>query len=169
MAAGREVTVSVSEADLLAAQKALLRASYRNPVNLAVMAAMWLAMTALLSLVLPVAALALFAMVAAVSIFAVPPLIVVLFGRRAARRNLKAVPAFQAPLHYSWSEEGISCETVSGRSFLRWPAFRRWLEDGELLMVWPHPLTYQLLPKRAFTPEQIDEIRAFLIAGRAGT
>jgi hypothetical protein len=78
------------------------------------------------------------------------------------------VPAFQGPLHYSWDEEGFSSATLSGHSMHRWPSYRRWLENDRLLLLWPHPATYQILPKRALEPAQVEDLRRFLLQ-QAGT
>ncbi len=46
--------------------------------------------------------------------------------------------------------------------------YRRWLANERLLLLWPHPATYQILPKRALEPEQVEDLRRFL-SQQAGT
>ncbi|CAM5771877.1 YcxB family protein [Bosea minatitlanensis] len=171
----REAVVAVGEDDLVAAQRLMLRDGFRQRSRWWKQALLCCVATAYFALLLSGAvpgglagAIALAGVGSLLLVFGLPVVIVLLLGRRAARRNLRAVPAFQAPLHYRWDEEGLSVETVSGHSMHRWPSYRRWLENDALLLLWPHPATYQILPKRSFEPAQIEELRRFL-SQRTGT
>jgi len=165
----REAIVEIGEADLVAAQRLILRDSLRNPSGRWKQLLLWIAATAFFAMILfgevpggLAGAVALSALGSLLLVFSLPVLIVLLLGPRAARRNFRVVPAFQAPLHYRWDEEGFTSETVSGHSMNRWPSYRRWLENDRLLLLWPHPATYQVLPKRALEPEQVEDLRRFL-------
>jgi hypothetical protein len=165
VSAHRQATVVIGEDDLVAAQWLLMRASYRDPRRLAAMALLWVGGTVLLGAMLAVlfSPVVLFlAGLTAVSAFLVPWLMLLLFGRAAARRNLRLVPAFSGPLYYRWDEEGLSSESVTSRSTHRWQVYRRWLEDERLLLLWPHPSTYQVLPKRVLEAAQLEDIRTLL-------
>jgi len=169
----RQISLRLTERDLVEAQHLLLRATFRNPVRLGLLAALWCGATVFVALLfrsdLPAAlpaAFALAAFAAAAMVFGLPVLIVHLLSPRAARRTLRLAPGLQGDLHYSWSETGFACDADAGSSLTHWAAYRRWLENEKLLLIWPGPKLYQVLPKRVLDPAQIDEIRAFLIAAR---
>lgn len=171
----RQASVEIELADLIAAQRLILRDGFRRPSQRWKQVLLWCFATAFFALILfgevpggLASAVVLSAIGALLLVFGLPVLLVLLLGPRAARRNLRAVPAFQAPLHYRWDEEGFSSETASGRSTHLWSAYRRWLENDTLFLLWPHPATYQILPKRVLEPEQIADLRGFLVQ-RTGT
>ncbi|MEZ2407864.1 hypothetical protein GGC47_003910 [Bosea sp. OAE752] len=171
----REAIVEIGEADLVAAQRLILRDSLRNPSGRWKQLLLWIVAVVLFTLSLNgelpgglAGAALLCAFGTFLLVFGLPVLIVLLLGPRAARRNFRVVPAFQAPLHYRWDEEGLTSETTSGHAMNRWPIYRRWLENERLLLLWPHPATYQILPKRALEPEQVEDLRRFL-SQQAGT
>ena len=172
----RSVTLRIEERDIVAAQHMLLRRSLRHPVRLTLVVALWVGFTAFMVPLfrdeLPQdlgEAIVLAAAIGAPVVFGLPILLVRWLAPRAARRNLRAIPAFQGELHYSWSDEGFGCDTVAGNSLVHWPTYRRWLESDALLLIWPNPVQYQILPKRILGPEQIDDIKRFLIAAKSGT
>ncbi|MDX3809125.1 YcxB family protein [Bosea thiooxidans] len=167
--ARREAVVEIGVADLVAAQRLVLRACFRRSSQCWKRALLWGFATAFFAMLLlgeipgsPAGAIAISAFGSLLLVFGLPVVIVLLLGPRAAHCHFRAVPAFQAPLHYSWDEEGFSSETVSGRSMHRWPSYRRWLENDRLLLLWPYPATYQIVPKRALAPGRVEELRSFL-------
>lgn len=171
----QETVVEIGHADLVAAQRLILRAGFRRPPQRWKQALLWGVATAFFSMILYgeqpgglAGTVAISAFGSLLLVFGLPVLIVLLLGPRAARRNWRAVPAFQGPLHYSWDEEGFSSATLSGHSMHRWPSYRRGLENDRLLLLWPHPATYQILPKRALEPAQVEDLRRFLLQ-QAGT
>lgn len=163
---GREVTVTLTAADLIGAHRLLLNSNLREPRRLVTVGILWLCLAALFvslaggGLVAGVVAV----IAAAAVVLAVPLLSHWFVAPWTARHALREVAAFRGPLVYRWSNEGMACETLGGRSLTRWQTYRRHLRGEGMMLIWPHPGSYQILPGRAFSTAQLDEI-ANLIDG----
>jgi hypothetical protein len=87
--------------------------------------------------------------------FAAYFLLVPALARRAYRKN-KAVHHLCT---YSWSEAGFTVAGASGQWCVSWSDYLKWRENSQTFMFYPSPCQYNLVPKRALTPEQIVDLR----------
>lgn len=61
------------------------------------------------------------------------------------------------------SEQGIESETIDGLRFgrLLWPAFLWQIESENTFVLYLNSLQFLIVPKRAMTPQQLEEFRTF--------
>jgi hypothetical protein len=165
----RSVTFTASEADVLGAQR--LHMSVTNIVRSAFIVAAFLA------------ALATFAMVfggAAAgdqnglrSVVVTDTLIVaglitcyVVYLNFGLPRTVKKYYAEQKTLRdeytVTWSEAGVIITTSSSRMEHSWSDFLRWAQNNQLVLLYQSSRGFNILAKRAFSPEQLDDFTGHL-------
>ena len=57
---------------------------------------------------------------------------------------------------------GIHLRWDGGASDVEWRMFIRWLECKNQFLLYTSPACFNILPKRAFVPQQLSEFRALL-------
>jgi hypothetical protein len=77
----------------------------------------------------------------------------------ATRRTYQSHKALQRPSTCSWSESGLTVTNDNGEWRLAWSDFLKWTEDAQVFLLYQSPGLFNMLPKRALTPEQIADVR----------
>jgi YcxB-like protein len=75
---------------------------------------------------------------------------------RRAYRNHKLL---HRPYTFSWSETGLTVTSSSGQSQVAWSDYLKWYENAQIFILYQAPRLFNMLPKRALTPEQIADVR----------
>jgi len=57
---------------------------------------------------------------------------------------------------------GLEIHSVHADSKVAWSAYMAWGENKTVFVILPQPRIYVPIPKRAFTPEQLNEFRELL-------
>jgi hypothetical protein len=63
-----------------------------------------------------------------------------------------------------FDDEGTVATFPTGESRLDWRAYTKYKETGSLFLLFFSPYRYTSIPKRAMSPEQIEELRGLLKA-----
>jgi hypothetical protein len=71
-------------------------------------------------------------------------------------------PSLQGPRTLLLDTAGVHLRWTSGTTDLEWSNFARRLEDKNLFLLYTSPVFFTVVPKRAFTPEQLSEFRTIL-------
>jgi YcxB-like protein len=76
------------------------------------------------------------------------------------KRDFRKHPNFAAPQVVVLGEEGLraSCEIGEGTS--KWAAYTKFRETPNLFMLYMGARLFRVIPKRAFSPPQLEEARA---------
>ncbi len=82
--------------------------------------------------------------------------------RYAARRMIKGSPSASLPHTMDISEDGLHSRTSAGESRLGWNLFIGWVEVDRVFALFPSPLTFFPIPKRAMSSEQQEVLRSIL-------
>jgi len=82
--------------------------------------------------------------------------------RYVARKMIKGSPSASLPHTAQVSEEGLYFRTSAGESRLRWNLIIGWVEVERVFALFPSPLTFFPVPKRAMTDQQQEELRSLL-------
>lgn len=82
--------------------------------------------------------------------------------RYAARKMIKGSPSASLPHTAQMSEDGLHFQTSAGESRLKWNLIIGWVEVERVFALFPSPLTFFPIPKRAMTDQQLDELRSLL-------
>jgi len=82
--------------------------------------------------------------------------------RNAARKMIKGSPSASLPHTAQMSENGLYFRTSAGESRLAWNLIIGWVEVEHVFALFPSPLTFFPIPKRAMTDQQRDELRSLL-------
>ncbi len=80
----------------------------------------------------------------------------------AARSQFRGSRAAHGPKTLSASATELSFQTDVGSSHLQWTGFVNWVEGKQVFALFTSPKAFIVLPKRAFTPEQLGEFRELL-------
>ena len=75
------------------------------------------------------------------------------------RRTYRNHKALHHPYTFSWSETGLTVTSTSGEWQVAWSDYLKWHEDAQVFVLYQAPRLFNMLPKRALTPEQIVDIR----------
>ena len=73
-----------------------------------------------------------------------------LITRWNAGRTLRATPAFQGQIEYSFDENGVEIRTAISASHLGWATFVRAVETKEFFLLFQNKVVATFLPKSAF-------------------
>lgn len=79
-----------------------------------------------------------------------------------ARWQFKGSPSAQVPIEVEASDEGLFFHSAYAESKISWSAYVAWGENKATFVILPQPRTYFPIPKRAFTPEQLEDFRSIL-------
>jgi hypothetical protein len=82
--------------------------------------------------------------------------------RYAAGKMIKGSPSASLPYTAQMSEDGLYFRTSAGESRLTWNLIIGWVEVERVFALFPSPLTFFPIPKRAMTDQQQDELRSLL-------
>lgn len=102
---------------------------------------------------------------AAVPLFlfgAFPVNILWLAPRLAARNQFKKQPLAHHPATLTVTSEAMQWRTADASSETRWAGFIRWIESKNEILLYPQRSIFLIIPKRAFSPNQLPELRSRL-------
>lgn len=79
-----------------------------------------------------------------------------------ARRLYRNTRWLREEQTFSWSDEGTESRTAIGQMRLLWSDFRQWDEGRTLIVIFLLANTVLILPKRAFSEDQLRDLRQHL-------
>jgi len=82
-----------------------------------------------------------------------------LFVPISTRRTYRKHKALHRPYTYSWSEAGLAITSSSGQWHVAWSDYLKWTENAQVFILYQAPRLFNILPKRALTPEQVVDLR----------
>jgi hypothetical protein len=80
------------------------------------------------------------------------------------RRSLRSSPSAQGEIVFVLDDKGKVATFPTGESRLEWRAYTKYQETGSIFLLFFSPYRYTSIPKRAMSPEQIEELRGLLKA-----
>ena len=80
------------------------------------------------------------------------------------RRQFLKQPAAHGPRTVTLDEHGIRSRWAGGSSDVEWKNYIRTVEGKDIVLLYFSPAYFNMIPKRAFTPEQWNELRELLKA-----
>ena len=80
------------------------------------------------------------------------------------RRSLRSSPSAQGEIVFVLDDKGTVATFPTGESRLEWRAYTKYQETGSIFLLFFSPYRYTSIPKRAMSPEQIEELRGLLNA-----
>ena len=75
------------------------------------------------------------------------------------RRTYRKQKTLHRPYTYSWSETGLTITGTGGEWHVAWSDYLKWAENAQIFILYQAPRLFNIVPKRALTPEQIADIR----------
>jgi len=85
----------------------------------------------------------------------------VLLPRR-ARRLFRQNPSFYKSYHYHWSDDGLAYRSERESGMRPWKDFYRWSDGSEALLLMLNEQLFYIIPRRALTDAQAEDLRATL-------
>lgn len=85
-------------------------------------------------------------------------------GPLVIRRRFKQDKLVRKPVSASWDEEAYEAEQPGARNHIPWRDYMKTREDRHLFLFFISDYSYQILPKRALTAEQIADLQRVLAA-----
>lgn len=82
--------------------------------------------------------------------------------RHAARKMMNGSPSASLSRTVDMSEEGLYFRTAASESRLTWDLITGWAEADRVFALFPSPLSFLPVPKRAMTDQQQNELRTLL-------
>jgi YcxB-like protein len=82
--------------------------------------------------------------------------------RMRARRAFKNSPSIQGEIDVTFTDKGAVWKYPTGESYLNWQGYIKHKETGVAFLLYHSPDRYTFIPKRAMSPEQIEELRGML-------
>lgn len=67
----------------------------------------------------------------------------------ASRRQMLATPAFQEPLHYSFTEEGIEISQNDASDSMAWEDMRKAVSTGKSIIIYTSKVKATIIPRKA--------------------
>ena len=80
------------------------------------------------------------------------------------RRNLRDSPSAHGEIVITLDGEGTVTTFPTGESRLNWGAYTKYKETGSMFLLFVSPNRCMSIPKRAMTPQQIEELRGLVKA-----
>jgi hypothetical protein len=80
------------------------------------------------------------------------------------RRSLRKSPSAQGEIVIVLDGEGTVTTFPTGESRLNWRAYTKYKETGSIFLLFVSPYRYMSIPKRAMTPQEIEQLRGLLKA-----
>jgi len=81
---------------------------------------------------------------------------------RAGRARFTNDPSAQGPISLNVSSDGLSFQGPASPDNVSWDHYLRWHETTKQFVLFPSLGTFVIVPKRAFTSEQVDQFRGYL-------
>jgi hypothetical protein len=81
---------------------------------------------------------------------------------RSARKQFSSQPALQSPRTMSANENGVRWRWDGGNADLAWNNFVHFMETPGLFLLLPAPKIFNVVPKRAFGPEELEAFRSLV-------
>jgi len=78
------------------------------------------------------------------------------------RRIFRKSPNLLLEQHLLIGDEAIEVETNVSRGEMRWQGFQKAYETTDVFLLFLSPVSFFLLPKRAFAPDDLDKLREVL-------
>lgn len=165
------VHFSLSEADVVCAQKDFWRGSASWQVFLKITAWLWLIYAALVALVYFIIddTLDIIHFLSLITI-GTPILALLCFalGRIStpflARKNYRQQKTLQSPTHVTWDQDSIVIKNDYGQSNLPWSAYTSWLRSKDNLILYHSDRLFNMMPAKYFSAEQLSQIAQHLKA-----
>ncbi|MBO9100852.1 MULTISPECIES: YcxB family protein [unclassified Rhizobium] len=79
---------------------------------------------------------------------------------RHSRRYYKQAAVLQEPITVAWSALGLATQSRMVTTSMPWSAYIGRLEDDAILLFLQTDALYQFIPKRALSPDQVQQLRA---------
>jgi hypothetical protein len=79
-----------------------------------------------------------------------------------ARKQFSKQPGAQGPRTLSVDSAGVHWRWSGGSSDVEWKNYIRYLEGKSVFLIYTSPVCFNMVPKRALTPDQMAEFRALL-------
>jgi hypothetical protein len=79
-----------------------------------------------------------------------------------ARKQFSGSPSAKLLINVEASEDGLHFKTDESDSSTTWRTFVKWRERKTVFVLFSSPVVFYVLPKRAFAPEQVEELREML-------
>jgi hypothetical protein len=79
-----------------------------------------------------------------------------------ARSQFRGSPSAKAPITLDVSDAGLQFRSQHTDSKVDWSAYVKWLEEKAIFAIFPNPRVFIVIPKRAFTVDQVSEFRELL-------
>jgi hypothetical protein len=79
-----------------------------------------------------------------------------------AARYFKKNPSLQKEIRVQLDEDGVEHWAQDMHSKSGWSNFLRWQESKNLILLYPNTRIFTMLPKRAFAPGEVDQLRELL-------
>jgi len=80
------------------------------------------------------------------------------------KRSLRSSPSAQGEIVLALDDEGTVATFSTGESRVNWRAYTKYKETGSMFLLFLSPSRYMSIPKRAMTPQQIEDLRALVKA-----
>ncbi|HTV64514.1 MAG TPA: YcxB family protein [Bryocella sp.] len=80
----------------------------------------------------------------------------------AARNQFRKQPSAQGPRTLELDTTGVHWRWDGGTADIEWKNITRFLETKNEFLLYTSPAAFNMVPKRALTPEQVSELRALL-------
>lgn len=153
-----EIRFRLTEEDGLNAMRAQSTPSWSMFLFVLLLALLFLVGIYLISHDLPVAGWLWLALSAAIGIgaYEVP--------RIQVRRSLRNSPSAQGEIVFVLDDNGTVATFPTGESRLAWRTYTKYKETETIFLLFFSPYRYTTIPKRAMSPEQIEELRGLLRA-----
>ena len=86
--------------------------------------------------------------------------------RHAARSTLNDHPGMRDPMHYEFDPEQFRVRSTYTEASYPWHQLWDWRESERVLIVFPTPRNFYVIPKRGIDPEVLDRLRGYLSQAR---
>jgi hypothetical protein len=85
-------------------------------------------------------------------------------ARAAARKSYAAQKTLRYETMVVWTEDNVTLTNEQGGVTIPWSDFLKWADNDRVFLLFQGPRLFNMLPKRALTAAQIDDLRAILTA-----
>lgn len=82
--------------------------------------------------------------------------------RWAARKQFRGQPRAQGPRTLELGQSGTHCQWNGGAMDMEWKNYVRFAEDENVFLLYTSPVTFNIVPKRSFTTDELNRIREII-------
>src|SRR6267154_2711419 len=79
-----------------------------------------------------------------------------------SRYQFRSSPSAKTPITFTVTDEGLHFHSQQTDSKVDWSAYINWVEEKATFALFPHPRIFIVIPKRAFSGDQLIEFRELL-------